>query len=442
MTEHGQARVSLNQARASTYKQRKVQLASNAQLRCFPSAGSGKAQRGIRASPGKSVYMKPNCVSQRTRASRSVTTTITAALLLSGCASLPSSGPTGVEVRRGAAAQRGFHYVLVQVEAPAQIPAESDLSKAAVLNLVRQPTDLLGPGDVLNVTIYEAGVALFGNSGLRAGAQQGTATFDPSSTAEKLPPMRVDDEGFIKVPFVGQVRAAGRTAGEVQAVIQQGLRGMSQDPQVLVSIQESITNSVIMAGEVGRPGRFVLATNRESLSDAIALAGGYRGAAKDAVARIQRDGDTFEIRMSDLLDAPNEDVRVAPGDRITLVSRPQSFSVLGAPNRADDIVFPRSRLSLAQAVALAGGANPNQGDAAAIFVFRYVRLPDGSEQPTVYQLNMMRPGSYLLSQRFLMQDRDVLYIGNARANQLTKFVQLLSQLFVPVTTVRAVANNP
>ena len=67
------------------------------------------------------------------------------------------------------------------------------------------------------------------------------------------------------------------------------------------------------------------------------------------------------------------------------------------------------------------------------------RRPNGTEQPTVYHLNMMRPGAYLLSQRFLMRDRDVLYVGNARANQPTKFVQLLSQLFVPVATARAVA---
>ena len=70
---------------------------------------------------------------------------------------------------------------------------------------------------------------------------------------------------------------------------------------------------------------------------------------------------------------------------------------------------------------MAGGANPNAGDAGAIFVFRYVAKPDGSEEPVVYHLNMMRPGTYLLSQRFLMRDRDVLYVGNARANQLTKF---------------------
>jgi polysaccharide export outer membrane protein len=222
-------------------------------------------------------------------------------------------------------------------------------------------------------------------------------------------------------------------------MIQSGLRGMSQDPQVLVTIEQSITNSVIVAGEITRPGRLVLSTNRESLLDAIALAGGYRGQARDAVARVQRDDQTFEIRLSDLLDAPQQDVVVAPGDRITLVSRPQSFSVLGAPNKSEEIAFPRSRISLAEAVALAGGANPNAGDAAAVFVFRYVRQPDGTEQPTVYHLNMMRPSSYLLSQRFAMQDRDVLYIGNARANQLSKFINLLSQLFVPVATARAVA---
>ena len=73
-----------------------------------------------------------------------------------------------------------------------------------------------------------------------------------------------------------------------------------------------------------------------------------------------------------------------------------------------------------------------------MFVFRYVQQPDGTERPTVYHLNMMRAGAYLLSQRFMMEDRDILYVGNARANQLTKFIQLLSQLFVPVATARAV----
>jgi polysaccharide export outer membrane protein len=363
----------------------------------------------------------------------------TAALSLGGCANLPSSGPTGIEIRRAAAAPNPGQYpfTLVEVQSPASIPTPPAVPVPTLLTMPPQPTDLLGPGDVLNITIYEAGVALFGNSPLRA-ATAGGGVIDTTSSAERLPPVRVDDYGYIEVPFVGRLRAAGHTAAELQSMIRNGLKGMSQDPQVMVTIENSITNSVILAGEVARPGRLVLSTNRESLIDAIALAGGYRGSAKDAIARVQRDGQTFEIRLSDLLDTPQEDLPVAPGDRITLISRPESFSVLGAPNKAEEMAFPRSRLTLAEAVALAGGANPNAGDAGAVFVFRYVPQPNGAEQPTVYHFNMMRPGAYLLAQKFRMHDRDVLYVGNARANQMSKFVQILSQLFVPVATARAV----
>jgi len=362
------------------------------------------------------------------------------ALMLGGCASLPVSGPTGHEVATAAAGKSGgYPFALVEVESAASIPAVPLVPLPTLITMPPRPTDLLGPGDVLNVSIYEAGVSLFGTALRTAAAANGA--IDTSSTAERLPPVRIDDYGYIKVPFVGRLHAAGHTTAELQSMIQSGLRGMSQDPQVLVSIEQSITNSVIVAGEVAKPGRLVLATNRESLVDAIALAGGYRGNAKDAVARVQRDGQSFEVRLSDLLDMPQEDLQIAPGDRITLISRPLSFSVLGAPTKSEEISFPRAHLSLAEAVALAGGANPTAGDAAAIFVFRYVRRPDGTEQPTVYHLNMMHAGAYLLAQQFRMRDRDVLYIGNARANQLTKFVNLLGQLIVPVAVAKSVCPN-
>lgn len=380
------------------------------------------------------------CVPRRSGLFRGVLLILASAASLAGCASLPVSGPTGSEIRKAAVTSSAqYPFTLVEVETPSALPLAPPVPVPTLTSFPPRPTDLLGPGDVLNITIYEAGVALFGNSALRTAAAAGGAAVDTTSSAERLPLVRVDDYGYIKVPFVGRIRAAGHTAAELQAIIQSGLRGMSQDPQVMVSIDQSITNSIILAGEVARPGRLVLATNRESLVDAIALAGGYRGNAKDAVARVQRDGETFEVRLSDLLDMPQEDIQVAPGDRITVISRPQSFSVLGAPNKSDEVVFPRSRLTLAEAVALAGGANPNAGDAAAIFVFRYVKQPNGTERPTVFHLNMMRAGAYLLSQRFRMRDGDVLYVGNARANQPAKFVQLLSQLFVPIATARAVA---
>ena len=367
--------------------------------------------------------------------------------VLGGCATLPVSGPTGHQIERAArntsvTNSNELPVRIVEVRGDSTLPPPLPVPSANLPSFTPQPTDIIGPDDVLNVTIYEAGVSLFGRgaTGLAGGTVPtvaGPAPINAQSTnTERLAGVRVDDAGFITLPFVGRLHASGHTTAELQNMIRRGLRGLSQDPQVMVSIENSITNSVVLAGEVNHPGRFVLPTTHQTLNQTIALAGGYKGEPKDVIARVQRGASIFEIRLSDLLNFPTHDVEVAPGDTITLVSSPESFSALGAPNRAEQIRFPRGRISVAEAVALSGGANPNSGDAAAIFVFRYVRGPDGAEIPMVYHLNMMEPGALLLSQRFMMRDKDLLYVGNAQANQPSKFVNLLSQLFIPIATVR------
>jgi polysaccharide biosynthesis/export protein len=371
-------------------------------------------------------------------------------LLVSGlfavtaCSTLPVTGPTGRDIRHAARlaaseAPGQLPFRIVEIADSASVPPPADVPSSTLIPVPPAPTDLIGPGDVVDITIYEAGISLFGRGATRISAGSAAATIpsaDQGAAAERLPGVRVDDQGFIRLPFIGRLRAAGHTTSELQSMIREGLRGMSQDPQVMVSMDQSITNSVVLAGEVNRPGRFVLPTNNETLNQTIALAGGYKGEAKDVVARVQRGGNSYEIRLSDLLDLPQRDVAIAPGDTITLVSHPESFSSLGAPNRAEEIRFPRGRISVAEAVALAGGANASAGDAAAIFVFRYVPTANGTEEPVVYHINMMKAGALFLSQRFMMKDKDLLYVGNAEANQPTKFVQLLSQLFIPVATVR------
>jgi polysaccharide export outer membrane protein len=356
------------------------------------------------------------------------------------CSTLPASGPTGHDILKRSRASDSLPFGVVEVDKAAALPPSPGFLASTLAPPVEMPTDLVGPGDVLNVSIYEAGVTLFGGGAKAAtlSSSAGGAAFDPSSNAERIQ-VRVDDAGYITLPFTGRIRAEGQTARELALLIRLSLRGLSQDPQVLVSFEQSLTSSVIVAGEVARPGRLVLNTNRETLNDTIALAGGFKGEAKDIVARVERADQSYEVRLGDLLSAPGLDFKIAPGDRVTLVSRPQSFSVLGAPNKSEEIRFPKTKLTLAQAIALSGGANPNAGDAAAIFVFRYVMQNDGVEVPLVYHLNMMRPGAYFLSQRFAMRDGDVLYIGNARANQPSKLIQLLSQLFAPIVTVRNVA---
>jgi polysaccharide export outer membrane protein len=331
-------------------------------------------------------------------------------------------------------------FPIVELADFAAIPAAPPRMPSILTDSPPPPTDLIGPGDTLDIVIYESGVTLFGGDATKLG-DVGAALSPPSSRAERLPSFRVDDNGYIRIPFAGPVMAAGKTASELSAAIRNALLGMSQTPQVLVTIRDTITNSVIIGGEVSKPGRLALPTNRETLSDAIALAGGYRGEAKDVAVRIQRRDRNAEFRLSDILRTPGEDFRVYPGDRITLVRAPRTFSVMGAPGRVEQLPFSDPSISLTEALSLAGGANPNLGDPKAIFVFRFVQDENGVEKPIVYHLNMMLPGAFFVGQRFAMRDKDVLYIGNAEANQPSKLIQLISQLFAPLVTVRDISRT-
>lgn len=361
---------------------------------------------------------------------------------LAGCATLPNSGPTGKQVERSALdPENDMPIRLVQVEAAADIPiAPATAQVSALADLAPPPTDMIGPGDVLDISIYEAGVTLFAGSGSSAAAGPlGQIGANPGVQAQRLPPSRVDDDGDISIPYAGKLHVVGRTVGEVETMVRQSLRGLSQNPQVLIAVSQAITNSVIVSGEVARPGRLVLQTNRETLSDVIALAGGYRGNAKDLSLRVFRRNDSVDIAINDLIDTPQLDVRAYPGDRLMLINNPRTYSVLGAPSVVQQIPFTRSKVSLAEAIATVGGVNPGLGDPAAIFVFRYVRDEQGVEVPVVYHLNMMKTGTYFLAQRFAMHDKDVLYFGNAAANQPSKVLGLVSQLFSPFLSVAAAA---
>lgn len=359
-------------------------------------------------------------------------------LILSACATLPSSGPTGTQIygaEKSTENELGFRIVELNTIASLPPAMESISNTPQPLAPGREwQSNLIGANDILDIAIYEAGIALFSGGNMLPDA----GALDAGAKSERLPPIRVDDAGFIILPYAGRIMAAGHTTTELQNIIQQALVGRSQNPQVMVSQRRSVNNSVMLSGEVASSGRQMLETNRETILDVISMAGGYRGEPSDLIVKVDRGGQSSEYRLDDLQRSEAGVMRVFPGDRITLLKDPESFSVLGAAGHTAQIPFNRPSMSLAEAVARSGGSDENQGDPAAIFVFRFVRESDGSEKPLVYHLNMMNAGAYFLAQKFVMRDRDVLYVGNAKANQPRKMVQTLSQLFTPIATVRAV----
>lgn len=358
---------------------------------------------------------------------------------LASCTALPSSGPTGGRIEKSVfnSDESGLDIAIVPVRSVAAIPQAIPSIEWQLPELDARPTDLIGLGDVLSITIFEAGVSLFAGNAPSPIASVGG--FNPSVTAQTLPPRRVDDDGLIDVPYAGRLYVKGRTIAEVQDQIRKSLSKLSQDPQVLINRERVVGNSVIVSGEVGKTGRLVLETNRETLADIIALSGGYRGPPQNLVLHVKRGDSVAKLRLGDVMSGPYTDLRAFPGDRLTIMPEPLMFSILGASGRVQQMNFTRERMTVIEAIAMAGGPQENAGDPKAIFLFRYAG--PGTSNPTVYHFNMLEAPTFFLAQQFTLRDNDVLYFGTAASNQPRKVIQTVGQLFAPIVTIQAAANN-
>jgi polysaccharide export outer membrane protein len=358
-----------------------------------------------------------------------------ALLSLAGCAALPKSGPQGHAVIRDAT--KGA-YTLVEVDHADAVPAAPEPATFQPLPPQASPDiDALAPGDEITISIYEVGVRLFS-----AGGQSSSDTgFDPAATKQQIGPLEVSSAGTIRLPYLGVIAVAGKRPSEVEHDIEARMAGRSENPKVIVKQNTAVGSAVIVGGEVTNPGRFRLTPAHEKLLDVITLAGGYRGTGmSDLVVRVYRQGLVSEAPLEGLDYSNGGGMEMEPGDRVEVLRQPRSYSVMGASNRINRYDLPTRQISLIEALALAGGPNDNLADPAAVFLFRYVKTPDGKDRPTVYHVNMMKPESYFLAQRFTLENKDVIYIAGARANEPTKLLQTIGQIFTPFFLVKNAVN--
>jgi polysaccharide biosynthesis/export protein len=368
---------------------------------------------------------------------------------LGGCSTLPTAGPTAGEVVDQAVKEAQTRYDIVDVNDQvvstllAQ-PAESFRTRFQTYG--KPPAPKIGIGDTISVTIWEAAAGgLFGSSS--------TTGVSPGSRSVTIPEQVVARDGSISVPFADRIPVAEKTTVEVQRIIEQRLAEKAIEPQAIVIITKSVTYAATVSGEVVSGARVPLSVNGDRLLDLIALAGGAKAPVYDTFVRLSREGVTATIPMEILVSDPAENIYAWPGDVLTLVRIPQTFSVFGATGQNMDISFNAEKVTLAEALAKAGGLQDLRADPAGVFLFRFepprvvtalnaLPLPigPGGSSPVVYRLDLSDANAYFFAQRFPVEDKDVIYVANARLNELQKFFTLLNTLTGPVITGIVVKN--
>jgi polysaccharide export outer membrane protein len=166
-----------------------------------------------------------------------------------------------------AAAETGAEAVPTSVEQEVSSPARAVASDLARLQQLadqrsrrrRDEPYRIGPGDLLEINVFDL--------------------------PEMNRKVRVGQSGYIQLPLIGAVEAAGRTEAGLSAEIAVRLeRDYLNNAQVDVFVEEYKSQQVAVTGAVAKPGLYPLTRDRYTILDMISEAGGLT---KDAGSVIE-----------------------------------------------------------------------------------------------------------------------------------------------------------
>ncbi|MCK1368286.1 polysaccharide biosynthesis/export family protein [Bradyrhizobium sp. 62] len=366
---------------------------------------------------------------------------VLAGLALAGCSAMPSTGPSSGDVKSANSKDAdSLPYALVRLT-PEAIGVLSQATPRLMFSNTgrRAPREIkFGVGDVVSVTIFEAaagGLFIPREAGVRPG------------NFISLPNQTVDSAGNITVPFAGAIPAKNRTPGEVQQTIVDRLKNRAIEPQAVVSLIDQRTSLVSVFGEVNNPSRFPLNAAGDRILDAITRAGGPKGQGFDTWVMLERGGNRMTVPFGSLVYEPANNGYVDANDTIYVYREPQTFVAFGASGQQGQFNFEAWRISLAEALAKAGGLNDSLADPASVFVYRG-ESRDVAEKlgidvsrfstplvPVVYVVNLRDPATYFLATKMQIRNKDVLYASNATAVETAKILQF-------IRLVNATVNDP
>jgi polysaccharide export outer membrane protein len=124
----------------------------------------------------------------------------------------------------------------------------------------------------------------------------------------------IDGSGDVRLPLIGQVKAAGLTVHAFEEKIVKLLEdGYLRDPRVSIEVVNYRPFYII--GEVNKPGQYPYVNGMNALN-AIALAGGYTSRADKSEVYLQRNGKAGEQEYPS-----DETTKVQPGDVVRIPER-------------------------------------------------------------------------------------------------------------------------
>jgi len=188
---------------------------------------------------------------------------------------------------------------------------------------------LLGPGDMLKITVYN----------------------NPDLTLET----RINETGTISFPLLGEVELGGITSSAAEKKLSNRLEsgGFVKQAQINILVVQFQSKMVSILGSVLKPGRYSLDRSM-NLTEVLALAGGVPADGSDIITVIGKSGK-IEYDLSNIVKKGDGSQNInLVGGEIIYIPRAPMFYIYGEAQRPGLYRIERD-MTVMQALAMGGG---------------------------------------------------------------------------------------
>ena len=236
----------------------------------------------------------------------------------------------------------------------------------------------------------------------------------------------IDEMGMIDLPFIGKVKLDNLTLNDAQNILQKVIQNFYKNPDLQINIEEFNSSKVYVVGAVRNQITIELNQKPIRLIEA-AIQANFNPSAVDKLygtkGLLRRDSKVYKI---DLLNAfQNNDERenfYLKKDDVLFIDRDSdAIHVFGEVTKPG-VYFPNMDYSLTELISTSG-LNQLTSNASKVYVIR--EKLNSFLEVDVFQLNIKNPVNLIAGRKFLLQERDIVFIPPTNIVKWNRTISLL-----------------